>query len=492
MTPNGLNPSTPANRDSVGRAYLRQYSRTPVSTESVRNVLAEAQRTLRKLSSAPGKKAARQSAETGSSSSSAAAAVAGQSKGLFPDDDASKSADAKLPDDERAHDDSRQVELDGLRAVCDSLERVLNGALANSQRSPDGLGLGLGMGSPVGSDEFVSVLMDGSGIADADADIGDAEASALAEAMLNSTNGGETSAHLDGHDPQMQALHQNLVQLSQADAHAYRSTIHGLEQRVETLTMEVDSRDAAIEALSNENSSLRRGLMRVSVKVWRAITESETQNDLIRTLEEKTGDMRVAYRDTVGDWEAERKETARAMDEDAKRMEQLQSSHDRLEQELQAVYDIANRYRETAMPNDGSKSSSKPNAHAHLMAPQSPGVVLFPTPKLGAKSASRGGADGAASSSAAALASEPAASAAVAASGAAVGEATLEAQAKDSRDTAGEPHFLEQVLSSRDLAHRSLIETQKAEAEAKVADREAEIQRLYKELAKLVSRTRPT
>ena len=78
-----------------------------------------------------------------------------------------------------------------------------------------------------------------------------------------------------------------MIELSQADAHAYRNTIHGLERRVETLTVEVDSRDAAIEALSTENSSLRRGLMRVSVKVWRAMSESEAQNDLIRTLEEK-------------------------------------------------------------------------------------------------------------------------------------------------------------------------------------------------------------
>ena len=49
----------------------------------------------------------------------------------------------------------------------------------------------------------------------------------------------------------------------------------------------------------------------------------------------------------------------------------------------------------------------------------------------------------------------------------------------------------EQVLSSRDLAHRSLIETQKAEIEAKVAEREAEIQRLYTELAKLVRPRQP-
>ena len=86
----------------------------------------------------------------------------------------------------------------------------------------------------------------------------------------------------------MEALHDHLVELSQADAQTYRNAIGVLEQRMSILSTEVDSRDAAIDVLSTENSALRRGLMRVSVKVWRAITESETQNDLIRTLEEKT------------------------------------------------------------------------------------------------------------------------------------------------------------------------------------------------------------
>ena len=122
--------------------------------------------------------------------------------------------------------------------------------------------------------------MDGSGTIDADVDTdrgnGDAEASALAEAMLQGTPGegagpGHAHGHAHGHDPQMETLHRNLVELSQADAHAYLRTIYGLEQRVETLTVELDSRDAAIEALSTENSSLRRGLMRVSVKVTRIL-----------------------------------------------------------------------------------------------------------------------------------------------------------------------------------------------------------------------------